>query len=285
MTCEELSLSGRVDLAALRFNTGAPHKLLALHGWLDNAMSFHGLAEALPECEIVALDFAGHGRSAHLPDGCWYHFVDYLDDVQAALAGLDWPRATLLGHSLGGAVATAFAAARPDAIERLILIEALGPLASAPEAAVDALRRGIAERRAINNKQLRLFESPAQAVKARLLATPMAEASAAALISRGLREAGSGWVWSSDPRLTVTTPLRLSEPAVQAWIAAVEAPTQLIVADHPPPYFDRATQQARLARLRDGRVATLPGQHHLHMDAPAPVAAAIREFLTLPTRV
>lgn len=279
---EEISFPGRVELAALRFNPGARQRLLALHGWLDNAMSFAGLAAALPDCEIVALEFAGHGRSGHLPPGTWYHYVDYLDDVQAALQALAWPRARLLGHSLGGAVATAFAAARPDVVDRLLLIEALGPLASAPEAALDALRRGLTERQAIATKQLRLFPAPELAVRARLTATPMAEGSAAALISRGLRQAGDGWIWASDPRLTVLSPLRLSEAAIQTWIAAVEAPTLLIVADHPPPYFDAATRAARLARLRDGRVRILPGHHHLHMDTPEPVATEIRAFLAEP---
>ena len=47
MNAEELRIAGRVELAALRFNPGAPRRALALHGWLDNAMSFAGLAAAL----------------------------------------------------------------------------------------------------------------------------------------------------------------------------------------------------------------------------------------------
>ena len=67
MNAVELRLPGRVELAALRFNPGAPQRVLALHGWLDNAASFAPLAAAWPDCEIVALEFAGHGRSGHLP--------------------------------------------------------------------------------------------------------------------------------------------------------------------------------------------------------------------------
>jgi pimeloyl-ACP methyl ester carboxylesterase len=269
--------SGRVDLAGLLFNPGARRRALALHGWLDNAMSFAGLAAELPDWELLALDFAGHGESAHLPEGGWYHFIDYLDDVVTALQ--DRPIDLLIGHSLGGAVATAWAAARPATVPRLALIEALGPLAGAPNTAVSALRQGLSERRAIAAKQLRRFSDPQQAIVARLSANRMQQASAAALIRRGLRRAGEGWVWASDPRLTVASPWRLCETAIQHWIAAVEAPTLVIAADHAPAYFRPDVRESRLSRLRDGRVVVLPGHHHLHMDSPLPVAAAIRNFI------
>lgn len=269
--------AGRAELAGLLFNPGTPRRALALHGWLDNAMSFAGLAAELPDWEILALDFAGHGESGHLPTGGWYHFIDYLDDVAVALEGR--PIDLLLGHSLGGAVATAWAAARPESVPRLALIEALGPLAGDPEASVRALRQGLDERRRIEGKQLRLFATPEQAAAARLAATPMLASSAAALVSRGLRRAGEGWCWASDPRLTVTTPWRLPEAVIRQWIAAVEAPTLLIAADHPPAYFTPALRAERLALLREATLRVLPGQHHLHMDTPQPVAAAIRQFV------
>nr|WP_282452898.1 alpha/beta hydrolase [Lysobacter sp. CAU 1642] len=248
-----------------------------MHGWLDNAMSFAALAAELPEWEILALDFAGHGESGHLPEGGWYHFIDYLDDVAVALDGrrID----LLIGHSLGGAVATAWAAARPESVPRLALIEALGPLAGDPDGAVRALRQGLDERRGITGKQLRQFSDPGQAVAARLGANRMAEPSARALVSRGLRAAGDGWIWASDPRLTVLTPWRLPETVIQQWVAAVEAPTLLIAAEEAPPYFQPAVREARLALLRDARLRVLPGHHHLHMDSPRPVAQAILEFM------
>lgn len=279
MNAVELRIAGRVELAALRFNPGAPHRVLALHGWLDNAMSYAPLAAALPEWEITALEFAGHGRSGHLPEGGWYHFIDYLDDVEAAFAELP-PPDLLLGHSLGGAVATAFAAARPQQVPRLALIEALGPLAGDPDAAVTALRQGLDERRAIAGKSLRIFPSVEQAVQARLGANRMARRSAEALVSRGLRAAGDGYVWASDPRLTVYSPWRLPESFIRSWIAGVEAPTLLVAAENAPPYFQPQVREARLALLRNGRLRVLPGHHHLHMDSPEPVATALRVFLS-----
>jgi pimeloyl-ACP methyl ester carboxylesterase len=279
IAAEELRLPGRVGLAALRYNAGAPQRLLALHGWLDNAASFAPLAAVLPEWEIVALEFAGHGRSQHLPAGGWYHFVDYLDDVLAAQAALGEPRCHLLGHSLGGAVATCLAAACPERVDRLLLIEALGPLSSAPGNGLRALREGVAARQALAGKQRRVFEGPDVAVAARLQANRMQASSARLLIERGIEAVDGGYSWSSDPRLTAFSPARFSEALVQEWIAAVEAPTLIIAAEQHPPYFEAALREQRFALLRDGRAVVLPGDHHLHMDSPEPVAQAIRAFL------
>ena len=62
----EISLAtARGPLTALR--SGDPHgpKLLALHGWLDNAASFIPLQGSLSAFDLVALDLPGHGGSAH----------------------------------------------------------------------------------------------------------------------------------------------------------------------------------------------------------------------------
>ncbi len=276
----ELGLCGRVNpLAALRWNAGARHRVLALHGWLDNAMSFAPLAAHLPDCDLVAIDLPGHGRSGHLPEGVWYHFIDYLGDALDAMDALGWDRCCVLGHSLGGATATTLAAAMPQRIDRLLLIEALGPLAIAPGKAAESLRNGIADRRQLVVKRKRVIPSVEAAVAARLQATKMAPESASLLVQRSLMSVDGGLQWSSDPRLRLSTPARLGEEQVREWIAAVQAPTLLIAAADHPPYFDPETRGRRLAALRDGTVRILPGNHHLHMDTPAPVAAEISDFL------
>ena len=56
-------------IAALRGGTPGAPRVLALHGWLDNAASFLPLAAHLRAIDLVALDLPGHGHSAHLPPG------------------------------------------------------------------------------------------------------------------------------------------------------------------------------------------------------------------------
>lgn len=277
---DALTLAGRVTpLAALRWNAGAAHRVLAIHGWLDNAMSFAPLAAHLPNCEIVAIDLPGHGRSGHLPAGSWYHFIDYLDDALDALDALGWSRCHLLGHSLGGAVASILAAAAPERVDRLLLIEALGPLALTPGKAAESLRRGVADRRGASEKQKRVIPTADAAVDARLMATPMARRSAELLVARNLETVDGGVIWRSDPRLRLASPVRFDESQIQQWIAAIEAPTLVLAADQHPPYFEPAQRDQRVDLLRNGRQRVLPGRHHLHMDTPEPLAAEIAAFL------
>ena len=54
---------GRGTIGALRTGRAGAPKLLALHGWLDNAASFLPLLPYLGEFELVALDLPGHGGS------------------------------------------------------------------------------------------------------------------------------------------------------------------------------------------------------------------------------
>lgn len=254
-------------------------RVLALHGWLDNAMSFAPLAECLPELDLVALDLPGHGHSAHRPARSWYHYVDYLDDALAALDALGWERCVLLGHSLGGAVASVLAAARPERVERLLLIEALGPLGAKPGTAVASLRIGLDERATAGDKQLRVFREISEAVAARMRANGLSERAAGLLVRRSLMSVEGGYMWRSDPRLKIASPLRIQEGAIREWLTAIECPTLLIAADPSQPYFDVALRGERMACVRDLREIVLPGNHHLHLENPAPVAAAIREFL------
>jgi pimeloyl-ACP methyl ester carboxylesterase len=264
-------------LAAREWPGDGP-KVLALHGWLDNAASFDPLLPLLPDVHAVAIDLPGHGRSDHRPPGAWYHLVDNLSEIDAALDALGWPRAILLGHSMGAALATLYAAARPGRIDALWLIEGLGPLAAAESEWPAHLRRALDGRARAADKQLRVFASVDEAVAARLAATPMAESSARRLVERGLRAADGGFVWSSDPRLLLPSPYRASEAQVEACLAAIECPTLLVTASETPPYFPPALVARRTARVRTLTHRVVSGRHHVHMDDAAAVAATIEDF-------
>ena len=137
-------------IAGLRAGTPGAPKVLALHGWLDNAASFVPLAPRLHGIELVAPDLPGHGRSAHLPPGADYSFAGAVNSVLDIADALGWER---------------FAAARPfdgrrrsaacsrrrvrERVERFVAIEALGALAEAPERTVTRLRDAIAATRAL----------------------------------------------------------------------------------------------------------------------------------------
>ena len=111
-------------ISGLRSGESDAPKVLALHGWLDNAASFVPLSSHLHGIDLVAIDQPGHGRSAHLPPGTDYSFVGAMNAVLDVADALGWERFALLGHSMGAGIASMLAASCPQRIERLVAIEA-----------------------------------------------------------------------------------------------------------------------------------------------------------------
>lgn len=105
-------------VAGLRNGRDGAPRVLALHGWLDNAASFVPLAPYLDAVDLVAIDLPGHGRSAHLPPGADYSFAGALHSVLDAADALGWDRFGLLGHSMGAGIGSLVAAGCPQRIAR-----------------------------------------------------------------------------------------------------------------------------------------------------------------------
>ena len=277
----EISLpTARGTLTALRSGNPDGPCLLALHGWLDNAASFIPLQPELAGFNLVALDLPGHGGSAHRLPGYDYVFVDWIHDVLDVLDALGWQQAHLLGHSMGGAIASMVAAAAPDRVLRLALIEALGPISGQANEAGGRLRMAVKARRALDgSKTPRVIPSLDAAVAARLAVSQMDIDAATLIVQRNLRAVAGGFAWRSDPRLTLPGHIRTGEDFIRDWIRAIEAATLVLAADPAPVYFTAQARDARIAELKDGRCQVIAGGHHLHMEQAPLVGGVLREFL------
>ncbi len=219
----------------------------------------------------------GHGRSFHYPADAEYSLFSTILDVLAAADALGWTRFALLGHSMGGAIGSILAAAAPDRVERLYLIEALGPLAGSDDTTASRLRDAVTQRRALDGKRKRVFADPEIAVQARMQTniTALDEPSSRLLIERGIRAVEGGYEWSSDARLTLPTAVRMTETQVHDCLRAIACPVSMLVADPTPPYFSSDLRDARIACVREIRCVSLLGSHHLHMTHPNEAAAAL----------
>ncbi|MBD7987338.1 alpha/beta hydrolase [Luteimonas sp. Sa2BVA3] len=274
----ELALPGGT-VRGLRAGGGGGRRVLALHGWLDNAASFVPLAPHLPGLDLVVPDLPGHGRSDHLPRGMDYSFAGAVHTVLDIADALGWERFTLLGHSMGAGIASLVTAACPDRVERLVAIEALGALAEVPGRTVERLREAVAATRALPGKRLRVFPDLEPAVRARMKANGLTEAVARLLVERGTDAVEGGWCWSSDPRLTLPTMVRMTEAQIEDLVAGITCPAKIVFADPAQPYLPDPVRRARAALLPAGELVVLRGGHHLHMEQPGEVAAAIAGFL------
>jgi pimeloyl-ACP methyl ester carboxylesterase len=269
---QRITLSHHLTLTAQIWGASDAPPLLALHGWLDNAGSYAYLAPLLSErWRVIALELPGHGHSSHLPAGINYHYADYVSAVIAAAEALQLERYTLLGHSLGAGIASLVAAAKPQSIERLHLIEGLGPLGDDGSHTLQRFRDAFAAP-APQTKSLRVFRDIDQAVSARTLASGLRADLARPIVERGLMKIDEGYRWRSDPRLTRPSAVRLAEAQIRALIAGIEAPTSLLLSSPTTPYLPTAMMQERASLLSRIKVEHMEGGHHLHLEHPQLVA-------------
>lgn len=275
----ELTLNTRwLNLAAKRFHGGGGKPVIALHGWLDNAASFGPLATRLPHLDILALDLPGHGLSDHRPPGQHYHFVDFIPDVIAAADSMGWERFSLLGHSMGAGIASLIAASFPQRVERLVLIDGLGPWGDNPDDCANHLAEATRQILAAPESPQRRYPSMEHIVAARMKAGDLGEAAARLLVERNTGRDDKGWFWRTDPRLRYRSPIYITEQQAQAFLSRISAPT-LFVRDAERSVPAQYNWEQRETLIRGLKVVRLAGGHHLHMENPVPVAAAIQSFL------
>ncbi|OBF33810.1 alpha/beta hydrolase [Mycobacterium sp. ACS1612] len=104
-----------------RFGPSRPPQILAVHGLTGHGLRWQTLATRhLPDYAIVAPDLIGHGRSSWAAPWNIDANVAALADVLDAEA--EGP-VVVVGHSFGGAVALNLAAARPDLVASLVLLD------------------------------------------------------------------------------------------------------------------------------------------------------------------
>lgn len=268
------------EIAALQWGRVEAPPLLALHGWLDNAASFSRLAPLLSsDRRVIALDLPGHGHSAHLPKGVHrYNNLDQIDHVLDFADALELERFDLLGHSLGAGIASLTAAAVPARVGKLLLIEGLGPLADDGAQTLSRWRDAHAQRET-SRRPPRVFASIDIAIRARVAAGGLDAEEARPIVERNLREADDGFRWRSDPRLRLTTPLRIDETQLRRLLAGIEAPTLLLLAEPATPYLPTALMAARAGCVMDIHVARIAGPHHLHIREARQIAEHVADFL------
>jgi len=268
-----------LDLAIQEHGPVDSTPILALHGWRDNSASFNLLAQLLPEQRIIAPDLPGHGRSAWRHPQASYSIWSYLEEVDALVERHCPAGCVLLGHSMGGAVAALYAALYPERCTKLVLLDAIGPLATRPEDALAQMRQAQEQLRKRKLNWRQHYPSYDAAITARTR-RGLSEPAARALAERGVSHDEHGWYWDQDPRLAMKNAVSFTEEHARALLGSIACPVQLVAGaafwvGHRDWFELRCGYFANLERH------DLGGSHHQHMEAEAPqVAALVREFLT-----
>lgn len=101
---------------------GDGEPMIAIGGLINVVQRFDFMAlDAKSEVRLIALDLAGRGRSGWMMEQSDYTLDSYVEQLHQLLDFLGLERCTLLGSSLGGAIALRFATKYADRIQRIIL--------------------------------------------------------------------------------------------------------------------------------------------------------------------
>lgn len=257
-------------------NTDAP-LLLCLHGWLDNSASFQPLTPFLTEYHVVTIDFAGHGLSEHRSSDSYYHFIDWLSDVLALCDYNQWQKITLIGHSMGGMVASAFSSAFPERVDQLILLDSIGFLFSEKNETAKQLRKGLLSRATLNTRK-KDYESISSAISARLKVSDLTFKDAELIVTRSLKSTSTGFHWRYDKKLQLTSPYRFSKAQAIDLIKNIQCRCLFIGAENQS-HFLKSALILFAPLFKDISCYHLVGGHHVHMEKPEQVSEIIKKFL------
>jgi pimeloyl-ACP methyl ester carboxylesterase len=266
------SRDGTTTLGGLRFHyldwgTAGRPPLLLLHGGAQTAHSWDEVAPDLAtDHHVLALDQRGHGDTAWAPDGR-YRREDFVADVVAFLDHAGWRQATLVALSLGGLNAIATAAAHPDRVRGLVVVDVVPTVAPAGSAAIRA--------------QLSVldFASFDEAVARALAFNPRrTRANVEERLRHALRQVDGGrWTYKFDP--AIGGGLETDFERLWAEVRGIRCPALLLRgAESAILTTDGAARFVR--ELPGAELAEVPGAGHSVMgDNPPGFLAAIRPFL------
>ena len=253
-------------------DAGAP-PLVLLHGITGHARTWDRLAsELVSRWHIIALDQRGHGDSDVAPDGD-YRVGPMADDLAVVADRLGLGRFTLLGLSMGGRVALAYAGANVDRLERLVIVD-IGPDIHPPGLErIRGMMAGAPER----------IESEAHAIELIRRANPLYDdAELRHRVAHALKPAADGgFTWKYDKALRDMMRSGGRGDTVDLWepLARISCPT-LIVRGAASDILSPDIAKRMLETLPDGRLVEVAGAGHtVPGDQPDAFARAVRAFI------
>jgi len=255
---------------------------IALHGWLDNANTFDQLAPLLPELNLIAIDFAGHGKSDHRAEGVHYHPIYDMQDVLAITNELNWHQFNVIGHSMGAAIASELAAMFPDRVRKSVHIDGfLATGGNTPRERIEQSRMAI-EKILKPHHKARVFENVEAMAQRVTEATDQSFEAAKALVDRGHKTVEGGITWRTDPRIRYPTPLRHTRSQIDLLLQDSTSPALLIVAEQGDTWYQPEIPDAKDYHP-NLRIERMEGTHHIHLE-PAyfeQVGVFVRRFFEL----
>jgi pimeloyl-ACP methyl ester carboxylesterase len=239
--------------------------LLLLHGFTGNAHAWDTLSIALqPHFHVFALDQRGHGDS---DPADVYNPVVAFDDLSGVVDQLGMRSLVMVGLSMGGRNAMYFTSKRPEAVQKLVIVD-IGPEISKRAAEAPP-----------GPPEPDTWESIEQAARHLYRGNPYPGIHYYRWVAaHSLRQRPDGAiVWKWHPSVKE----RRSTGDVDWWarLKTIVPPT-LVLRGEESPILDRDVAERMARELPHGRFVEIPrAVHTLHEDNPEAVLAALKEFI------
>jgi pimeloyl-ACP methyl ester carboxylesterase len=257
--------------------------LLLLHGVRDSSITFQFLVDKFEgEHFIVAPDWRGHGATQSLRAIGWFH--EYLADLDVLLRtlSLEGEPLAIVGHSMGGNVATVFAALRPEKVKCMVALDSFGVKPVAPAPFLDSLVRWL-DRESNGCQQpgstLLSCEAIASALQHR---NPRLPLSHALFLARELvGKPGEGAQSIKAERRSIQLFHGLNE-WTECW-HRIRCPALWLASSDPLPgsiRADKALFDSVCGIIGENNIRRVPNTgHNMHHDAPQVIAKMIEDFV------
>ena len=249
-------------------DSGPP--VLLLHGGSAHARWWDFVVPHLAtRFRCIALDLRGHGESGRPADGD-YSLAAHAGDVGAAVSALGLAGGAVVGHSFGGWVAMVYAGRAGDAIGALAVLDSRPTIGVRSARMLEALRKLPHTRYATHGDAIGRFRLMPSATNAG--ADVLAHVAQHAII----RDADGTYLPRFDRHALAGASAQDLTPHLRAArcpILAVRAAQSEIVDAAALAAFRTAVPNTELAEIAEAH-------HHLMLDQPAALAAALDAFLS-----
>ncbi|HEY8040567.1 MAG TPA: alpha/beta hydrolase [Polyangiaceae bacterium] len=260
---------------------------LLLHGFMDAAATWDLVAPRLAGAglRVLAPDLRGFGDGARVGAGGYYHFADYVFDVADLVDALVPAGSPLVvvGHSMGGTVATLYTGTLPARVSRLVVAEGAGPPDSEHAHGPDRMHKWIDGVRALRARGERTMASKEEALRRLVGNHPrVPEDVLRTRVDALARELPDGRIaWKADPLHGTRSPVPFYADSFKAFVRRVTCPVLFVSGGplgwHPP---DEDQRLACFARLE--RVEIESAGHMMHWTRPDELASAVTRFALAP---
>jgi len=254
--------------------------IIYLHGWADTGSTFQFVVDAFASSwRVIAPDWRGFGRTAHSGEAYW--FPDYLADLHELVKhySADLP-VNLVGHSMGGNVASLYAGVMPERVSKIVNIEGFGLADSDPNNAPNRYRDWLVANEAeVKFTSYADFHNLARKIRKR---NPALDDVRAEFVAREWAAEFDGAIQlRADPHHKLPNAVLYRRQEAEACWRKVSASVLLLRGGRSP--FAGELDDIRKLPFPNSEICTIEDAGHmLHFETPERLAEQIEAFLLKP---